>query len=405
MRAAIVIALKDLKQRLRDRSALVVAFAAPLGLALIVSAAVGSGFSGEFSATYAVVDQDNTPISTAFTKQVLGAPQLREQIDVVAMGSEDQARAVILHKEPVGRTAVRQEISAAFVIPQGFSAAVAGNRRARIRVLRNPDAEIGSEVAAAIARAYTDQINAGRLSVLTTIRASGAPPDPATIGRLATAAAAERIPIELADGRVGRKSVAAAGYFGPAMAIFFLFFTTSFAARSLLAEREQGTMPRVLVAPVQRSSIILGKALTGLAIGLSTLVVMFATFGLLLDIDWGDPLTLAVVSLATVLAVMGLTAVVQSFARTQEQADAYSTMVGVLLALIGGSFFPLFQMPDVVQRISVVAPNAWALRAFNDIVYDGARLGDLGPHLAVMLGFAVVAGGIAVARARRLTFR
>jgi ABC-2 type transport system permease protein len=393
MRAALVIALKDLKQRLRDRSALVVAFVAPLGLAIIITAAVGGGFSGDFKATYAVFDEDASAISTAFSKQVLAAPQFSDQIKVV------QARSVAEVRELVSRGAA----SAAFLIPRGFEAAVTGNRRALITVLRNPDAEIGSAVAEALARAYTDQINAGRLSVLTTIRATGAPPDPAAVNNLARAAAAERIPIELVDGPVGVKEVSGAGYFGPAMAIFFLFFSTSFVARSLLAEREQGTLPRVLAAPVHRASIIAGKALTGLAVGLMSLTVMFLIFGLFLDIDWGDPITLAVLSVATVLAVMGVTAVVQSFARTQEQADAYSNIVGVLLALVGGSFFPIFQMPDLVQRISLIAPNAWALRGFNDIVYDGATLADLGPNLAVILAFTIVTGTLAVTRARRLS--
>ena len=395
MRVTLIIALKDLKQRLRDRSALIVAFVAPLGLALIITGAFGSGFSDRFSATYGVVDSDRSDLSKAFTEQVLGAPQLREQIKVVPAGSEAQAREII----------GRDGLSAAFVIPKGFAAAVTSNRRASIKVLRNPDAEIGSEVADALARAYTDQINAGRLSVLATVRAQGTQPDPATIGRLAGEAAATRIPVQLVDGNVSVKKVSGASYFGPAMAIFFLFFTTSFAARSLLAEREQGTMPRLLAAPVRAANVIAGKALTGLATGVASLAVMFVVFGLLLDIDWGDPLTLAVLSVATVLAVMGISSVVQSFTRTQEQADAYSSMVGVLLALIGGSFFPIFQMPDLVQRISVVAPNAWALRGFNDIVYDGATLADLGPNLAVILGSAVVTGGIAIARAGRSVSR
>jgi ABC-2 type transport system permease protein len=164
-------------------------------------------------------------------------------------------------------------------------------------------------------------------------------------------------------------------------------------------------MPRVLAAPIRGSSVIVGKALTALVVGVVSLGVMFTIFGLLLDVDWGDPLTLAVISVVTVLSVMGVTAVVQLFAKTQQQADAYSSMVGVLFALIGGSFFPLFQMPEAIQRISVIAPNAWALRAFNDIVYDGATLPDLGTHLIVILAFTVVTGTIAVVRANRLSLR
>lgn len=395
MRAAFLIAFKDLRQRLRDRSAVAVAFVAPLLLALIVTGAFGSGFADEFQATYAVLDEDSSDLSIAFTKQVLGAPQFKEQIKVVRATSEQEARDFV-------RT---DASSAAFVIPKGFSDAVVGNRRAHIKVLRNPDAEVGSEVAVALANAYTGQINAGRLAVLTTVRASGGALDPAVIVELARAAARERIPVELVDGNIGVRKVSGASYFGPAMAIFFLFFTTSFAARSLLAERELGTMPRVLAAPISRASVVGGKALTGFAIGMSSLAVMFVTFRLLLNVSWGDPIAVLVLSVATVLAVMGLTSVVQVFARTQQQADAYSTVVSVLLALLGGSFFPLFQMPEVVQRLSVVTPNGWALRGFMDIVYDGAGLGDLGPHLAVMLAFAVVTGAISAVRARSLSFR
>lgn len=395
MRAALVIALKDLRQRLRDRSALIVAFVAPLGLALIVSGAFGAGFSGQFDATYSVLDQDSSELSRAFRNQVLLAPQFKDQIKIVDARSEQEIRDLIR----------RDVLSAGFVIPKGFSDAVTGNRRAEIRVFRNPDSPIGSEVAEALADAYTGQINAGRLSVLTTVRVRGAPPDPAAIEALARDAAGERIPVELVDGQVGIKKVSGASYFGPAMAIFFLFFSTSFAARSLLAEREQGTMPRMLAAPVRRTSIILGKALTGFTVGIVSLGVMFVTFGLLLDVDWGDPLTIGALSVATVLAVMGLTAAIQSFARTQEQADSYSQMSSVLFALIGGSFFPIFDMPEAIQRISVIAPNAWALRGFTDMVYDGATVSDLGLHFAVILAFAVVTGGIAIARANRLSVR
>lgn len=395
MRAAIIIALKDLRQRLRDRSALILAFVAPLGLALIITGAFGNGFTGNFEARYAVIDQDLSDLSKAFGEQVLGAPQFTEQIKVVKIRDVAQARELIR----------RDGLAAAFVIPNGFANAVTGNRKATMTVLTNPDDEIESEVAEALAVAYTGQINAGRLSVLTAVRARGGNLDPQVIREIARSAASERIPVELVDGRIGKREVNGASYFGPAMAIFFLFFTTSFAARSLLAEREQGTMPRILAAPVRKASLIVGKALTAFFVGVTSLAVMFVTFGLLLKVSWGDPLAIIVLSVTTVLAVMGVTAVVQTLARTQEQADAMSQMVSVFLALVGGSFFPIFQMPDVMQRIAVIAPNAWALRGFTDIIYDGATLADLGTHLAVICAFAVVTGGIAITRANRMSLR
>ncbi len=395
MQSAFVIARKDLRQRLRDRSALIIAFVAPFALALIISSAFGGGFTDSFSATYAVVDADRSRLSRAFTDEVLEAPQLREQIAVVTARSSGAARELI----------GRDGISAAFIFERGFENDVLANRRAQIDVLRNPNAQIGSLVAEAIAQAYVDQINAARLSVTTTLRARGAVPDPEAIGEIARAAAAERIPIELVDGEIGVREVSGANYFGPAMAIFFLFFTTGFASRSLLAEREQGTLPRILAAPVRKTNVIVGKAISGFVLGITSVAVMFGSLGLLFDVNWGDPLALVVLTVVTVLAVMGLTALVQLMTKTNEQADALSSAVAAGLAIIGGNFFPIFMLPELIQRVSLLTPNGWALRGFTDVAYDGATLADLGPHLVVITAFAVVTGGIAIRRARKLSLR
>ena len=393
MRAIFVIAWKDLKQRLRDRSALVAAFVAPLGIAFIVSSAFGGGFVDSFDATYAVVDADGSTLSKAFVSQVLGAPAFRDQIDVVRPKSSAAARTLV----------TRDDVSAAFVIPKGFGSAVAGNRRAAITVLRNPDAQIGSAVAEALAEGYADQINAGRLSVATTIRAQAQPPAPAAIASLARDAAAGRIPIQLVDGRIGVREVNGINYFGPAMAVFSLFFTTALVARSILAEREQGTLPRILAAPVPRAAVILGKSASAFVLGIVSFVVMFAFFGLVRDVSWGDPLSLAVLTVVTVLAVMGLMTLVQTAARSQQGADALSSVMTMALALLGGSFFPIFQMPSLMQTASLATPNGWALRGYTDIAYDGATLGDLGPHLLAIGAFAVVTLSLGIWRSRRLT--
>ena len=110
MRGAFVIAWKDLKQRLRDRSAIIAAFVAPLVLAFIVSSAFGSGFGDTFGAHYLVVDNDKSELSKTFAKDVLGAPEFRGQVTTATAASADEARAVL----------DRGGASAAFVFPEGF---------------------------------------------------------------------------------------------------------------------------------------------------------------------------------------------------------------------------------------------------------------------------------------------
>jgi ABC-2 type transport system permease protein len=390
MRAALVIAGKDLRQRLRDRSALLMAFVAPIGIALVISFAFPDGFADSFSATYAVTDQDQSQISEAFI-EVLESPELAGMVEVERASTPEEAREMV----DEGRA------GAAFVIPSGFFQQVLANQPANITVLLSPDAPIGSTVAEAIASAFTDQLNASRLSVATALAAGGGA-DPEAFAQLAAAAAEERIPVELTDGQIGVRQVSGANYFGPAMAIFFLFFTTAVAARSLITERQEGTLPRVLAAPIRRSSVIVGKALTGFVLGMASLAVMFAFFGLLLDVSWGDPLGLVVLSAFTVLAVMGVMAFALTLSRTQEQAEAYASVVAVTLAILGGSFFPIFQMPEAVQRLSLFTPNGQAIRGFTDLGFDGATLLDLGPNLFVIGVFALVTGGLAVLRSRSL---
>jgi ABC-2 type transport system permease protein len=397
MRPIFVIAWKDLKQRLRDRSAIVAAFIAPLVLAFIVSGAFGSGFTGAFEANYLVLDQDGSDLSRAFSEQVLKAPQFKDQITSGDARSLEEARKFL----------AEDRISGAFVIPEGFARAVLGNRKTSIQVLRNAEAQIAGIVAEALANAYTGQINAARLAVFTTVGATqqrtGQAPSPERIAAIARAAATDRLPVQLVDGAIGVRKVTGANYFGPAMAIFSLFFTTAFVARSLIAEREEGTLPRVLASPIPRPSLVLGKSASSFVLGLSSFAVMFGVFGLLLDVQWGDPLALIVLTVAIVLAVMGLMTVVQTLAKTQQGADAVTQVTTISLALFGGSFFPLFQMPALMQKISYLTPNGWALRGFTDIAYDGAKLGDITTNLLAISAFAIVTIVIGAVRSRRLT--
>jgi ABC-2 type transport system permease protein len=393
VRAALVIAWKDLRQRIRDRSALLLVFFGPILLASIVSGAFGSGFSNsDFSATYLVVDHDRTALSKAFVRDVLQSKELRDQVTVRLGTSDDEAR----------RITSAGQVAAAFVIPKGFERSIGSQRPSDIGVLRSADSPIGAEIGEALARAFAAQINAARLSVATTLSTQQVP-DLGRIPALAAQAARERIPVSLELAQTGGRDVSGANYFGPAMAIFFVFFTVGFGARSLLAEREQGTMARLLGAPVARWSVIAGKALAVYVLGLASMATTFLFMGLVFGVRWGDPLALAVLTLLIVLAAMGVTAVVQTFAKTEEQASAFGTMVSVTLAILGGNFFPLFQLPRAIQYLSLGTPNGWALRGFTDVAYDGAGLGDLTVNILAIAAFAVVTCSIALRRARKVT--
>jgi ABC-2 type transport system permease protein len=393
LRATLLIAAKDLRQRVRDRSGLVIAFVAPFLLAAIIGLAFGGGDGFRLTATYAVADNDRGPLATRFVDGVLADPGLAE---AVTLRRVDAAEA----RELVDRG----DADAAFLIPAGFSASVRRGGSATITVLEGGASPVAGQVARSLAEAYAAQLAATGLSVRTALDAAALTP-PATraeANRLGRQAAGGQLPVRLADGGVGTREIKPANYFGPSMAIFFLFFTVSFGARSILIERRQGTLRRLLASAAPPGAVIAGKALAAFVLGTSSVLVMWLATSLVFGADWGDPVAVVALTVSSVLAAIGITAMVITLARTDEQADGYSSLVVFTLALLGGNFIYLAQLPDLLQRLSLLTPNGWALRGFVDLVADGGGLGSVAAPVAVTAAFGLATGAVALVRARRM---
>ena len=254
MRTALLIAAKDLRQRMRDRSALLVALVLPLALASIFGLILHDVGSGRTTFHYALVDLDRGAAAQAFSAHVLAPLEREGLLDLRREGSVSDGR----------RLADRGTVSAAIVIPRGFSAAVAGGRPARIDVLGNVDSTIGSLVAESIARSYGARIDGVRIATATAGGSRQA---------AALAAAAER-PIAIQDVSTQTKELDGTTFYAAGMAVFFLFFTVQLGVTSLFDERRDGTLARMLAAPVQHGAILVGKLLTSVALGIVSMVVL-----------------------------------------------------------------------------------------------------------------------------------
>lgn len=181
---------------MRDRSAWVLGFLAPVAVATLISFA----FSGaeSFHTDVAVVDEDHGVLAAAFTG-FLASP----------------------------------ELGVALVIPAGFSDAAHGGTVRPITVLTTVDSPLAGEVARSIAGSFVAQLNADRLAVATAV-AAGAPP-----ADLAAQAASLRLPEQVVRQASGAR-LKSVSYYGPAMGIFFMFFAIGFGARSYFLERRGG---------------------------------------------------------------------------------------------------------------------------------------------------------------------
>jgi ABC-2 type transport system permease protein len=391
MRPAFVIAGKDLRERIRDRSAFILGILAPLGLATIFSLLLPSADEA-FRAEYAVADLDDSAISATFASGPMAGLEEAGVAGVTAVDDEAAARAAV----------DEGDADAAAVIPVGFGAAVQSGEAVGITIIGDTSAGLATEILRSAAEGYVAELEGVRLSVATVVASGPEPPDPAELEMLAARAVDTPSPISLVDAESELRQMTPATFFPASMAIFFLFFTAQFGILSLLSERRQGTLPRLVAAPIPPWSIVAGKALGTFVLGVAATATIVVASAILLGAEWGNPVGVAALVVAAVLAAMGITALITTLGRTEEQAGGWNAIVAVTLGILGGSFFDLSQAPEVLSRLSFLTPHAWFLQGLDELAAPSATLADIALPLAALLAFAVVAGGIGLARARSL---
>lgn len=392
MRNALLIGIKDLRLRLRDRTAILVAFIAPVVLATIISFAFGRE-PLTFRTTLAIADLDNSDISRSFLEGIRSVPILENAIVVKTVTSVEEASTLV----------EREEAGAAIVIPAGFGESIQAGRADALQVIRNVESGIAGAFAEAIAEGFAAEINAGRLSIQTAVAAEAlSQPDSPGLQALIQKAVEGRLPVNLVDGPIGARDIKPSSYFGPSMAIFFLFFTVQFGPLGLLAERRDGTLARLLASPTKSWAIVTGKVMSSFVLGLLSILTMIIVTTFLLGADWGDPLAVAALSLAIVFAAMGVTGLVIAGSRTIEQAQNFTSIAAGGLALLGGNFIPINEAPEVIRALSKLTPNGWALRGFSDLAADGGGVASILPALGAVVAFGLVAGILALALGRRM---
>ncbi len=175
------------------------------------------------------------------------------------------------------------------------------------------------------------------------------------------------------------------------------------AAEVFVAERESGTLRRLLVAPARRAIVLGGKLLSRLALGLVQMAILFVGGSLLFGVNWSrDPLALTIVSLAFALATVGLGMLVATFVKTRGQANSVVIGLAMGLAALGGAWYPLEITPPIYRQIVQILPSTWAMRAFTDLLVQNATLVDVLPAVGVLLLFAVIFIALGMARFNKI---
>ncbi len=159
----------------------------------------------------------------------------------------------------------------------------------------------------------------------------------------------------------------------PGYTVCFVFFLIIFMGRSLLAERDLGTLDRLRAARVGRMAILLGKTIPFFMVSLFQMIVLFVAGHLILGMSYGSlPVMLLPLMASTALAATGLGLVIGALGRTDGQITAYGILIALTAAAVSGCFLPRVWMPDSLQQLSLATPHAWALVGYAELLQESA---------------------------------
>jgi ABC-2 type transport system permease protein len=162
-------------------------------------------------------------------------------------------------------------------------------------------------------------------------------------------------------------------------------------------EKEVGTLDGMMVAPINRLSIIVGKTLAQTARGLLQGVLILILASLLFGVSiQGNIMLVFALLLLGVFSFVGLGVVLTSFAKDQETAMMVMMTLMFPMMFLSGVFFPVQQMPWYMQDISRALPLTYAADALRKVMVLGAGIPQITTELTVLIAFGVVMIAIAM---------
>jgi len=174
-------------------------------------------------------------------------------------------------------------------------------------------------------------------------------------------------------------------------AILMLLFSVAGVGTSILEEKENGTIKRLLYSPLKGSTILYSKMLFAFFISILQLTAMFLFAWLVLNMDMNVSMSgLILMIISTSFAVSSLGIFLAAIAKTRHQAQNLSTIIILVMSAIGGSMIPMFIMPAILQKIALVSVNYWGIQGFYDLFWRALPLEDIFPKILILMGIGAV---------------
>jgi ABC-type multidrug transport system permease subunit len=176
------------------------------------------------------------------------------------------------------------------------------------------------------------------------------------------------------------------------LVMFIMMIALSNGAISIFLERKSGVLKRLAATPLTRKEIILGKWMGKWFITILQMIYGMLIGWLLFKIHWGNHLP-AIVGLLLIWAAFNaaLAVLLGSLSQSEGQVTAISTIFSLLLAALGGCWWPIEITPQWMQNLAHFLPTGWIMDAMHKLMYFGAHLQEVILHIAALSLLALLA--------------
>lgn len=373
----------------KDRGSWILLLITPLAIIMVASFALGPAFEGQLKSQLLVTNHDPGQAGAELVSR-LGD---MEGLEVIEAGEDETAALTVGDKK----------YKAGLVIPPDFTAKVMSGQDTKLQVYVDPTDNTNRPFMVGMIDGIASRMSGMVVSVRVAVQEvqkvqPGA--DPQAVVQDAVPLAVEQM---TKDPPVDTEITSASGFKevnmfdtqAPGYSVMFLLFGVMLGAEMLLEERDKGTLGRLLVAPVSRSSILGGKLLAQFCIAMVQMTILFGIGHFVFGMSLGN-------SLPALILMIGVTAftatafglLLASVVKTRRQATSLGTLIVIMMAALGGSWWPLEIVPPFMQVIGHFTINAWALDGINGLIIRGEGFSSVLQPAAVL--FIYGAGCFAV---------
>lgn len=371
------LAANDVRLTVRDRAAAVWLLVLPVFLMWLFGSVMGGG-GDTAKVALTVIDRDGGWLAASFVTELHGRNVALE----ILRGAEADGEAA--------KKATRW-----MELPAGFTDNALSGKQQRLKIVSGEDTESDYSRAA--------EVVVIRAIVRTLARVAEMKAQKGAMSADAYDALRARPPIvslEAANAGHGTAVPRGVAQSVPGIMTFtVLMMTLIYGAVFLTIERREGMLKRQLTLPISRTTIILGKVLGRVFVAMLQIAILVAVGRFLFRIDFGhSPPALVALLASYAFAVAGIATFLGAVLATPEQASIVGWLVSMVMAAMGGCWWPSEVMPEWLRTAAHVFPTTWAMDAFHALISFGRGFDGVAVPCAVLIGFGAVFSWIGARR-------